>query len=80
MDRQRERIIEESKRYWVRLYVKLGMKGRTEQTGCQSVLWQPSGMRNGVIMSMGEGEEGFSTVFHQRKQNRLTRQPLEVLQ
>ncbi len=28
MDRQRERIVEESKRYWMRLYVKLRMKGR----------------------------------------------------
>ncbi len=28
MDKQREQIIEESKRYWMRLYVKLGMKGR----------------------------------------------------
>jgi len=26
MDQQRERIVEESKRYWMRLYVKLGMK------------------------------------------------------
>ena len=28
MDRQREHIIEESKRYWMRLYVKLGLKRR----------------------------------------------------
>src|SRR6266496_5241633 len=28
MDKQREQIIEESKRYWMRLYVKLGMKRR----------------------------------------------------
>ncbi len=28
MDRQRDRIIEESKRYWMRLYVKLGLKRR----------------------------------------------------
>jgi hypothetical protein len=28
MDKQREQIIEESKRYWMRVYVKLGMKRR----------------------------------------------------
>lgn len=28
MDRQQARLIEESKRYWMRLYVKLGMKKR----------------------------------------------------
>ncbi len=70
MDQQREQIIEESNRYWMRLYVKLRMKGRTEQTGSQSVLRQSSGLRDGVTMSMGKGEEWFSTAFHQRKQNR----------
>ena len=28
MDRQQDRLIEESKRYWMRLYVKMGMKTR----------------------------------------------------
>ena len=36
------------------------------------------GVSNGVTMSMGEGEERFSTVFHQRKQNRSMREPLET--
>ena len=28
MDRQHDRLVEESKRYWMRLYVKLGLKKR----------------------------------------------------